>query len=1093
MSAITPRISDIPKGKSSSDYKVCNIVDFRGINCAENPLDIKLGEASDMKNLYVNDELSLTTRPRLGWVETLGDFSKILYDDGTILFGLDTSEDKKYKCWYRYKDGQEEKHKDCSFEDNSFDIDKWSIFKNSKGTYFLTCNKGYYYLDVSNVSNYTFKNVIYSEEAYIPTTKIGKSFSDPNIGTEYEQRNLLSKKYKETYLFNLEETVVPSSFKNEKIELKNEFEVTKSPDITGLDKISGNADDVISVISTSRKYKLDLEYHKSLSLYYIGITDYENQKCMRTLVNSNTDFYKFVTTKFEGTVGDLKLANTNLKVYPLIGKNSNDEYVIYIIKTAVDNTNSYTVNIGSLWIFTIDKNNTLITTVKKIAGSDYNTFTEGFFSGNVTETSNGPILKFFLKDDDSTIIYKTDMTSDKVSTRSINYIDCSKEDLNTFTGNYYSQLIRSSLGSTKNPKYTIIDYYNDMFFYKYTIESTSSKSYDYYIIQKGKLNFTIDYNTMNYQYTLTEGSFYGVYIPDYYGDLIQYEFIANGVLLIFDWKTVYLKINTSCPTNQILNNQDSSDIDIFNFKYDENLLEYENSLYNLANLSEGHIYFLRDNIKKVIYYDNGQYYLTSDITKRDAANNIKLTLDSSQSFLGKEAYFDNKKIVLITDPPKGSVDKHFTTITYDPSAYNLIDIERSYTDDVKYSHDFSKVSIFDDKYWFYRSESEPNLIRYSYDTTGLYIPENSYDDIGDSAKITSVMQIADNYLGIFKENSAFTVTEDEETSDLYYVRTLKTELGNVPVGQTIVTSYSNNPLVINDYGIYGLGQNKNILETDSVFYSVTDKITSKYIKIKNKQNIKTHNHRFYTYFYYSEDNITKIWVLDNRFNAWYYWELPIPSIDYIYDKVYDLTNADEVLTYIWSGNKLYTLTTSYYGVLGNGNDSNLGASDIIGYQDYLNSDKGAYKRIEWYWKTPPLILQTINYLKKIVDMSMLFADAERETMYDSKHHKLIYGPGTDYRNNLELFYDIKTYRKKSMLLNGSYKGRIDYVSNARVKPRCQKCDFAALTLYNKIVKDDDNITYTYDNSNSDNDGYNNGYDIIDKLNLIGLTFKVVLS
>ena len=187
------------------------------------------------------------------------------------------------------------------------------------------------------------------------------------------------------------------------------------------------------------------------------------------------------------------------------------------------------------------------------------------------------------------------------------------------------------------------------------------------------------------------------------------------------------------------------------------------------------------------------------------------------------------------------------------------------------------------------------------------------------------------------------------------------------------------------------------------------------------------------------------------------------------------------------------LTTSYYGVLGNGNDSNFGASDIIGYQDYLNDKYGAYKRIEWYWKTPPLILQTINYLKKIVDMSMLFADAERETMYDSIHHKLIYGPGTDYKNNLELFYDIKTYRKKSMLLNGSYKGHIDYVSNARVKPRCQKCDFAALTLYNKIVKGDDNVTYTYDNSNSDNDGYNNGYDIIDKLNLIGLTFKVVLS
>ena len=1089
MSAITPRISDIPKGKSSSDYKVCNIVDFRGINCAENPLDIKLGEASDMKNLYVNDELSLTTRPRLGWIKTLGDFSKILYDDGTILFGLDTSEDKKYKCWYVYKEGKEEKHKDCSFEDNSFDLDKWSIFKNSKGTYFLTCNKGYYYLDVSN---YTFKNVIYSEEAYIPTTKIGKSFSDPNIGTEYEQRNLLSKKYKESYLFNLEDTVVPSSFKDEKIELKNVFEVTKSSDGTSIPNAFKDSD-IISVTSPSGKYKLELRPNGGNPPgYYITITDYENQKYISVYDNANNDFYKFVTTKFSGTVGNLNLSNAGIEIYPLIGKNSNDEYLIYIIKTTRNNKGTdsnvilYTVNIGSLWVFTIDKDtNKIKNTVNKIAGDGYNTYKSGFFGANIEDQSNGPTLKFFLKDDSSTIIYKTDTTSEDVTYRYINYIDYSVQGLDNFS-EIYSEMIRNYGAHSVNPKYDKIDYYNNIFFYRYTIIS-GDKFYYYYIIQKGKLEHKTVGN-VDIQYTLTDGSFYGVYIPDSYGTLERYEFIDDGVLLIFDSKTFYLKINTSCPKNQILNSQ-SSTLDIFNFKYDENLLAYENSLFGLADIPQGYIYFLRDNIKKFIYYENGQYYLTSDITKNDAFNKIKLTLDSSQEFLGKEAYFADKKIVLTTETKETDdtyntikITKNFITLIYNPSAYNLLNVERSYTDDVKYSHNFSKVSIFDDKYWFYRSETEPNLIRYSYDTTGLYIPENSYDDIGDSSPITSIMQITDSYLGIFKENSAFTVTEDSETSDLYYVQTLKTELGNVPVGQTIVTSYTNNPLVINSYGIYGLGQNKNILETDSVFY-----------KIKNKQNIKTHNHRFYTYFYYSENNITKIWVLDNRFNAWYYWELPLSSIDYIYDKVYDLDNADEVLTYIWSGNKLYMLTTSYYGILGNGNDSNFGASDIIGYQDYLNSDKGAYKRIEWYWKTPPLILQTINYLKKIVDMSMLFADAERETMYDSIHHKLIYGPGTDYKNNLELFYDIKTYRKKSMLLNSSYKGHIDYVSNARVKPRCQKCDFAALTLYNKIVKDGDNITYTYDNSNSDNEGYNNGYDIIDKLNLIGLTFKVVLS
>ena len=1080
MSAITPRISDIPKGKSSSDYKVCNIVDFRGINCAENPLDIKLGEASDMKNLYVNDELSLTTRPRLGYIKTLEGFSKVLYDDGTILFGLDNSENPEYKCLYN--------NDSCSFEDNSFDLDKWSIFKNSKGTYFLTCNKGYYYLDVSNKA---FKNVIYSEEAYIPTTKTGKNFSDPNVGTEYEQRNLLSKKYRESYLFNLEDTVVPSSFKNENLIVNNVFDVKEvKQEYTAIDSTYNKQ---WEGSSPSGAYKVEIyegpvgsDGKKS---YKIFLTDYENSKYIEVLDNDNKDFVKYITTAFKNIPDTV----TTIVPYFLVGLNANNEYVIYIIKTMTgikDLNKDYTINRFSLWSFKVQLTNDgqyKLSTPEKYYGTDgYDSF---LANGGLTDADSAykyisTKLKFFLKEDNSDTIYFIDIYDFYETYYTILYINLTNTELFQNGFHTYSQMIRNYSLSNKDLFYNNIDYYDNKFFYIYENNK--------YILQDGILINTIENGSIKYK--LTEGSFYGVYIsPEKYGVLEEYQFINGGVLLIFTYDTFFLKINTSCPKNQILNSQDATFGDIFNFKYDENLLHYENSLYNLADISNGHIYFLRDNIKKVIYYANGQYYLTSDITKREGvSNNIKFTSELYKEFLGKEVYFANNKIVLTTDTTATSPIKNFITITYESSAYKLIDIERTYTDDVNYSHDFSKVSIFDDKYWFYRSDSEPNIIRYSYDTTGLYIPENSYDDIGDSSPITSIMQITDSYLGIFKENSAFTVTEDKETSDLYYVQTLKTELGNVPVGQTIVTSYTNNPLVINNYGIYGLGQNKNILETDSVFYSVTDKITSKYIKIKDKQNIKTHNHRFYTYFYYSENNITKIWVLDNRFNAWYYWELPLSSIDYIYDKIYDLENADEVLTYIWSGNKLYMLTTSYYGILGNGNDSNFGASDIIGYQDYLNSDKGSYKRIEWYWKTPPLILQTINYLKKIVDMSMLFADAERETMYDSVHHKLIYGPGTDYKNNLELFYDIKTYRKKSMLLNGSYKGHIDYVSNARVKPRCQKCDFASLTLYNKIVKDD-NITYTYDNSNLDNDGYNNGYDIIDKLNLIGLTFKVVLS
>ena len=527
----------------------------------------------------------------------------------------------------------------------------------------------------------------------------------------------------------------------------------------------------------------------------------------------------------------------------------------------------YTRNRLSLWSFTVledkETNQYKLSEASRYYGDAPNKYFNGGLFDSIETYPGGVNLRFFLKKDTSNTIYLVDPYGiSGTSHKEIRSIDLSNSTKG-FT--HYSDLFRTYNTSDAKNLYNTIAYRDNKFFYIYKKNN--------YIIQNGILdNKTV---STKIQCVLTDGSFYGVNIsPEKYGAFRGYQFIDDGVLLVFTYKTFFLKINTSCLKNQPLNNQDTVDGDIFNFKYDENLLVYENSLYRLTDFSKGYIYFLKDTIKNIVYYENGQYYLTSDITKRDVVNNIKLNLDSSQGFLGEEVYFNNKKIVLTTDTiekgPDATSTKTFITMTYDPSAYNMLDVERSYIDEVEYSHDFSKVSIFDDKYWFYRSDSEPNIIRYSYDTTGLYIPENSYDDIGDSAKITSIMQITDSYLGIFKENSAFTVTEDKETSDLYYVQTLKTELGNVPVGQTIVTSYTNNPLVINNYGIYGLGQNKNILETDSVFYSVTDKITSKYIKIKDKQNIKTHNHRFYTYFYYCEDNITKVWVLDNRFNAWYY-------------------------------------------------------------------------------------------------------------------------------------------------------------------------------------------------------------------------------
>lgn len=78
-------------------------------------------------------------------------------------------------------------------------------------------------------------------------------------------------------------------------------------------------------------------------------------------------------------------------------------------------------------------------------------------------------------------------------------------------------------------------------------------------------------------------------------------------------------------------------------------------------------------------------------------------------------------------------------------------------------------------------------------------------------------------------------------------------------------------------------------------------------------------------------------------------------------------------------------------------------------------------------------------------------------------------------NNLKLFYTLKTYRKKTRMLDGSYSGQLDYVGNKRLKIRAQKFDYAILELSNRF----DEETYTKTT--------------IDKLNLTGITFKFTLS
>lgn len=231
-------------------------------------------------------------------------------------------------------------------------------------------------------------------------------------------------------------------------------------------------------------------------------------------------------------------------------------------------------------------------------------------------------------------------------------------------------------------------------------------------------------------------------------------------------------------------------------------------------------------------------------------------------------------------------------------------------------------------------------------------------------------------------------------------------------------------------------------------------------------------------------------MLDNRTGEWFYWTTPI-KIDYMLEDTFKADNVDEQLTYVYSGNKKYSFTTTTY-YLKNQDDRNQ-AEDIETYQDYLGN--GEFFRIHWLWRSTALTLNIINYIKKLVSVSVLFADRSRELEYDVLNDKYtITTPGDP--DNLQLFYTFKAYRKKSKFLDSNFSGQIDYVKNLKIKPRLQKFDFLELTFTNKKEDDHGNVKWTYQEymPDPDNDTIpNKGLRILDKFNLIGLTFRMTAS
>ena len=346
----------------------------------------------------------------------------------------------------------------------------------------------------------------------------------------------------------------------------------------------------------------------------------------------------------------------------------------------------------------------------------------------------------------------------------------------------------------------------------------------------------------------------------------------------------------------------------------------------------------------------------------------------------------------------------------------------------------SLLSIrFDNERWF----GVKNVVFRTANNNPTFIPMSNYASLGETDEdLTGFNLIQDDLLIAYKDNyiwaiSPMTYTANDVTYYDYNYQETKNTIGNNAFGASIVSVYSELPLQITYDGIYSLKQLSNVYASDRISESISDNITKKWL-LEDKEVIKnaqTLNRLYWTYIILSYEKITKVYLLDNRTNSWFYWELPIKIINAFVknNKVYVSDNDGIIYTLETSEiiNKYNSNTTEYY-------------------------DEGELL-IKWFWKSQILPLGTINYAKRLIDTTFIFTD-------------------TDVTDEYSLDYKFTAYRKVVSETNATtISNQLNYIQSTTKKTLINRCNFIQLEL-----------------SNTEEDFNSN------KLRLVGLGFKYVL-
>lgn len=319
----------------------------------------------------------------------------------------------------------------------------------------------------------------------------------------------------------------------------------------------------------------------------------------------------------------------------------------------------------------------------------------------------------------------------------------------------------------------------------------------------------------------------------------------------------------------------------------------------------------------------------------------------------------------------------------------------------------NRVSRFNNNFVFWSTKS--NTVYFTRYNDPTYIPASYYEAYGGANGVKGVLRISDEYLAVLKEDQTYiTWTKD----NLFYSNELRVHTGCSQEEACIVCNYSNLPIMVNNDGVWSLGQSSSVTYQDTVFGSISDRIDKGFTEYLPDKYI-LHNHKYYTYIGYNRDDSGVIWMYDNRINMWFKWVLPIAITDFI--EIDDVTYI--VSTYSNKYNELYRLDP--YGKQ---------VDDDVQYLDEVHKTTPNYKNINWKWVSQPLPLNTLNFKKRIKYLKLIFANK-----YESDH--------------ITFKYWFRTYTQTEYPTNPkTYTAEITTLKTQKLKPRIPRFDFLQIIL-----------------------------------------------